>query len=141
MCAFSWEKVSVESSTFSKRERLSKKKRIQELFTKGSSFFLYPYKVYYLTPTDPDDLEYPVQILISVSKRKFKRAVDRNAIKRLTREAYRTQKQSLLNACCAEKQTVVLGLVYVADKEQKFKLLQKKIKQTLFRLEETIQRS
>jgi len=76
--------------TFRKEERLNKEIWIQELFTKGSSFHLYPFKVLFLPHPDP---QYPVsQVLISVSKRNFKRAVDRNLIKRRIREAYRLNK-------------------------------------------------
>ena len=77
--------------TFRKEERLSKEKQIQELFAKGSSFYLFPFKVLFLPQADPAN---PVhQVLISVSKRHFKRAVDRNLIKRRIREAYRLQQQ------------------------------------------------
>jgi ribonuclease P protein component len=76
--------------TFRKEERLSKEKRIQELFDKGSSFYLFPFKVFFMPNPDP---AYPFhQVVISVSKRNFKRAVDRNLIKRRIREAYRLNK-------------------------------------------------
>ncbi|HKZ36214.1 MAG TPA: ribonuclease P protein component [Chryseolinea sp.] len=79
--------------TFQKKERLSKEKLIKELFDKGSSFYLFPFKVFFMANPDP---EYPFhQILISVSKRNFKRAVDRNLIKRRIREAYRLNKTKL----------------------------------------------
>ena len=79
--------------TFKKEERLSKEKNIQELFDKGSSFYLYPFKVFFMQNPDP---AYPVhQVLISVSKRNFKKAVDRNLIKRRIREAYRLNKDKL----------------------------------------------
>jgi ribonuclease P protein component len=78
-------------NTFRKGERLSKEKTIQELFTKGSSFYLYPFKVVYIS--NPDPLANQPQILISVSSRSFSRAVDRNLIKRRIREAYRLQKE------------------------------------------------
>jgi ribonuclease P protein component len=79
--------------TFKKEERLSKEKNIQELFDKGSSFYLYPFKVFFMKNPDP---MYPVhQVLISVSKKNFKKAVDRNLIKRRIREAYRLNKNQL----------------------------------------------
>jgi ribonuclease P protein component len=79
--------------TFQQKERLSKEKLIKELFDKGSSFYLFPFKVFFMV--NPDS-EYPFhQILISVSKRNFKRAVDRNLIKRRIREAYRLNKTKL----------------------------------------------
>jgi ribonuclease P protein component len=79
--------------TFRKEEKLSKEILIQELFDKGSSFYLFPFKVFFMP--NPDR-EYPFhQVIISVSKRNFKRAVDRNLIKRRIREAYRLNKTLL----------------------------------------------
>lgn len=78
---------------FQKAERLSKKKSIQELFDKGSSFYLYPFKVLHLS--NPDKQAPTHQVLVSVSTRNFKRAVDRNLIKRRIREAYRLQKEMI----------------------------------------------
>jgi ribonuclease P protein component len=79
--------------TFRKEERLSKKKLIQELFEKGSSFYFFPFKVFHMP--NPDR-EYDVhQVVISVSKRNFKRAADRNLIKRRIREGYRLNKTLL----------------------------------------------
>lgn len=77
--------------TFNKAEKLSKEKTIQELFTRGSSFYLHPFKVVYIL--NPDQSALLPQILISVSNRNFSRAVDRNLIKRRIREAYRLQKE------------------------------------------------
>lgn len=79
--------------TFSKAERLNKEKDIKELFDKGSSFYLFPFKVLTLPVTENTDTVH--QVLISVSKRSFKKAVDRNKIKRRIREAYRLQKHLL----------------------------------------------
>lgn len=78
--------------TFSlpKTERLYKKKIIQELFEKGSSFYLYPFRVYFIQTAEASN-----QVLFSVSKRNFKKAVDRNLIKRRMREAYRLNKSSI----------------------------------------------
>lgn len=76
--------------TFKKSERLSQKKLIQELFDKGSSFYLYPFKVFFL-PSE----KHLHQIVTSVPKSIFKRAVDRNTIKRRIREGYRLNKTKL----------------------------------------------
>lgn len=77
--------------SFPKSERLNKKKTIQELFEKGSSFYVYPFRVYFQIA--PDLTAH--QVLFSVSKRNFKRAVDRNLLKRRMREAYRLNKLSV----------------------------------------------
>jgi ribonuclease P protein component len=82
--------------TFSKAERLNKEKDIQELFDKGSSFYLFPFKVLTLPATENSSRVN--QVLISVSRRIFKKAVDRNKLKRRVREAYRLQKEILLPA-------------------------------------------
>ncbi len=91
--------------TFKKSERLSREKWIQELFEKGSSFYLYPFKVILLPHPNPI-LSH--QVLITVSSRQFKKAVDRNLIKRRIREAYRTQKEVL------QIQPAIFALVYTA---------------------------
>ena len=79
------------SFSFPKSERLNKKKVIQELFDKGSSFYFFPFKVFFMPHPDPAPTTH--QVLVSVSKRNFKRAVDRNLIKRRIREAYRLNKE------------------------------------------------
>jgi ribonuclease P protein component len=79
------------SFSFPKSERLYKKKDIQELFDKGSSFYLYPFRVFIQKQAGQNTN----QVLFSVSKKNFKKAVDRNLIKRRMREAYRLNKASL----------------------------------------------
>ena len=79
--------------TFRKEERLNSEKLIRELFENGTSFQFYPFRVIFLPHPDP---AYPFhQVLISVSARNFKRAVDRNTIKRRVREAYRLNKAKI----------------------------------------------
>jgi ribonuclease P protein component len=79
--------------TLGKKERLTKEIYIKELFSKGSSFYLHPFKVLYLPHPDPGSIVN--EILFSVPKRQFKRAVDRNKIKRRVREAYRLNKSEM----------------------------------------------
>jgi ribonuclease P protein component len=93
--------------TFKKEERLSKEKIIQELFDKGSSFYLYPFKVFFLPNRDS---QYPYhQVLISVSKKNFKKAVDRNLIKRRIREGYRLNKNQI-----GDQNKLVIAYIYSA---------------------------
>jgi len=111
--------------TFRKEERLCKRKIIQELFEKGSSFYLHPFKVYILR-----QFESPVhQVLISVSARNFKRAVDRNLIKRRIREAYRLHKSKLPEG------KLVLGFVYSAKEILSFRDIQQKMILSIARIE------
>lgn len=90
--------------TFPKKERLSKEKDIQELFKKGSSFYLFPFKILFLPQITE---EAPNQVLISVSKKNFKSAPDRNLIKRRIRESYRLNKHIL-----PPGSSVKLGFIY-----------------------------
>ena len=82
----------MEKFTLKKSERLSQEKLIQELFDKGSSFYLYPFKVFFLPGQKTAH-----QLLTSVPKSIFKRAVDRNTIKRRIREGYRLNKAKLVS--------------------------------------------
>lgn len=83
------------SFSFSKQEKLKSKKTIELLFQKGNSIILYPLKLYYL-PGD-EEQEVRIKATVSVPKRNFKRAADRNRIKRLLREAYRLNKHLIFN--------------------------------------------
>ena len=83
--------ANVASHTFSKEERLCSHKALEELFGGGhQSLSAYPIRAVFM----PNELGV-VRILVSVSKRYFKRAVKRNRIKRQLREAYRLQKELL----------------------------------------------
>src|ERR1700761_3183650 len=83
-------KGDVDSKKFPAAERLKSKKVIEELFKKGSSVYLYPFRlIYSTTPVEPQ--QYP-QILVSVPKRNFKKAVDRNRLRRQIKEAWRLNK-------------------------------------------------
>lgn len=83
--------------TFTKSERLCSKKILGELFKKGSAtvgtFYLFPFRLLYLPPAE-GNITIPA-IVITVPKRTFKRAVDRNRIRRRVREAYRLNKHLL----------------------------------------------
>jgi ribonuclease P protein component len=93
--------------TLGKAERLHSKKLIQELFTKGSSFYLHPFKV--LVHSNPAPTAACHQILVSVSKRNFKRAKDRNTVKRRVKEAYRLQKANFKSS-----PSLLIAFLYIA---------------------------
>ena len=93
--------------SFSKAQRLASEKSIQELFQKGSSFYLFPFKVVFLAHPNPDHPHH--QVLISVPNRNFKKAVHRNTLKRRIREGYRLQ-QHLLSA----EKKYLIAYIYTA---------------------------
>ena len=79
----------VTKNTLSKSERLYAQKRIDALFASGDSFIAYPLRAVYVQREKSD---VPVAMMVSVSKKKFKRAVKRNRVKRLVREVFRLNK-------------------------------------------------
>ncbi|WP_375416399.1 ribonuclease P protein component [uncultured Hymenobacter sp.] len=116
---------STRRHTFPKEEHLCRKKLIDELFSgRGSSFGVYPLRLIWLPAAAPGPG--PPQVLISVSKRTFKRAVDRNYLKRLIREAYRLNKYRLLEAPGGHP-VAVLGILYTGKEQAPLALVQKKL--------------
>ncbi|MNI07997.1 ribonuclease P [compost metagenome] len=102
-------------NTFTKEERLCAKRRIDTLFKSGSSFVLYPFRIVFVFEKNSETENFPpCQSIISVSKRRFKRAVDRNAIKRMMREGYRLQKSNdLIPFLLKHNVTLYLAIQYV----------------------------
>jgi ribonuclease P protein component len=109
-----------------KNERLHSQKLIKELFDKGSSFFLYPFKVMVLE-SDFEDSE-TNQVLFSVSKKKIKKAVQRNLVKRRMKEAFRLNKQLLASN---SNQKRIIGLIYVSSEIATFQVIQSKLRKIL----------
>ena len=97
-----------------KNERLRSRKTIELLFSKGKSFSLSSYRIFYLIDKIPDHLPRPSNVLfgVGVSGKNFKKAVDRNRIKRLIRESYRSQKKELLDASKQKKLQLHIFFVY-----------------------------
>jgi len=82
--------------TLGKNERLKSRKLIEQLFSEGKNFSLSPFRVYYLIkPFTIHHSPFTIQFGVGVSVKNFKKAVDRNRIKRLTKEAWRLQKNEL----------------------------------------------
>ena len=93
--------------SFHKTERLCSKKIIDKLFIEGKTIFVYPVKIVYLETSLSS--KFPVQAVFTVGKRNFKRAVQRNLIKRRMREAYRLNKHKFYHEI-GEKQVAVFYL-------------------------------
>ncbi len=99
--------------TLGKSERLKSKKAIDELFKNGKRFTVSPFRVFYVITKQTE-----LQFGAGVSTRNFKKAVDRNRIKRLTREAYRLQKKSLQQLLKEKQKGLSLFFIYT-EKEIK----------------------
>ncbi len=114
--------------TFRKEERLTSEKLIQELFERGSSFYLFPFKVHVMRNPDRDAPFH--QVLIAVSKRNFRKAVERNRIKRRIREAFRLNKHLI-----AASEKLLIAYIYNAKEILTFAQIQERLVKTFNRLE------
>lgn len=100
--------------TLPKEERLSRKRDVDQLFAKGRTFVAFPLRVIYLIVKE--EFLVPSSFLVSVSKKRFKRAVDRNRVKRQMREAYRVRKHELLEVLAGSDRRIWIAFLYM-DKE------------------------
>ena len=105
----------------SKWERICGRTLLEKLFTggKSKSFSVFPLRVVYLLTDQPDgDLQHeaPVKMMVSVSKRHFKRAVKRNRVKRQVREAYRLNKEIVVSSMKdSPNRRLLLGFIWMSD--------------------------
>ncbi len=105
---------STSNFQFPKKERLCSEKLIEELFRSGHRMMVFPYSVHWIM-VDADTLPegIPAQVLIATSKKKFHHAVDRNRVKRLTRECYRMHKPQLYEYLREHGLLLALSINYV----------------------------
>lgn len=106
---------------------------IETLFRDGKAFSIFPYRVIYM-PAQLTTDKYPVQAGFSVSSRKFPHAVDRNRIKRLSRECYRLQKHALYEALQTSPTQLAVFFIYTDKKIPDLALLRDKFSVILKRL-------
>ena len=120
--------------TFRKRERMTSNLLIEALFDNGSSQSVsaFPLRAVYQT-IDRCEGHGPAQILISVPKKRFKHAVDRNRVKRQVREVYRQHKQ-LLWERMAENQEMLVGFIWLSDRHYPTKEVESRVVKILHRI-------
>jgi len=120
------------TNSLCKEERLRGERVISNLFERGRTFFLSPYKVFWTKI--PETCDFPIRFAVSVPKRRIKRAVKRNLMKRRTREVFRTNKQ-ILNAAVTDGQ-IHLMVIYTSDQMLPFVELDNSMKKILQRVAE-----
>ena len=132
LTANSSQPIAKRKYTFPKEEHLCRKKLIEELFSKQSaSFGAYPLRMVWVKAAAPTAA--PPQVLISVSKRTFKRAVDRNRLKRLIREAYRLNKYRLTEQPGGHE-IALLGIIFTGKEISPLALVERKLISAFHRL-------
>ncbi len=129
----------ITDQRFRKSERLCRKKYIEELFRTGKSFYSFPFRLVWIPVSEP--LVHPAQITISVKKRLFRKAVQRNLLKRRIREAYRKNKTELYLKLEELNIQIVFILIYTASDIRSYLEIEEKIIIILSRLKEELARS
>lgn len=128
------------NKTFGKKEHLCKQTLIEQLFGGGAkAMTAWPMRMVFLLVDKKDEQAPSVQVLISVSKRYFKRAVKRNRVKRQIREAFRYQKQEL--ETCMQNyvgKQLLVAFVWQTEQLQPSKLVSTKMAKLLDRLVDNI---
>ncbi len=128
--------------TFRKEERICRKTEIDKLFNRGGSRSMaaFPVRLVYLK-TDAEAGVPGVRVLVSVSKKCFKRAVKRNRVKRQLREAFRLNKSILYEQLEQQEGTALLiALIWIDDKLWPTSEVEKKVVNLMHRLSEKIER-
>ena len=132
--------------TLGENERLKSRKAIEQLFKVGKSFSVFPFKVIYQitgnAAAEKDDKlltnNNQIKCAFSVSKRHFKKAVYRNRIKRLMREAYRLQKNELQYQLEQGNRSLTVFILYVSSELPEHTMVVSKMSTVLKRLQKIV---
>jgi ribonuclease P protein component len=124
------------SFTFIQEERLKSKIVIDQLFVEGSEeTYVYPMKVKYIINQNKESLP---QIGIIVPKRKFKKAVTRNLLKRRIREAYRLGNHEFKKSFHESHQSIDMMVMYMSSQIEDFHKIQKSMTRLLLNIQNKI---
>lgn len=121
--------------TYPKTEKLKRKKYIDLLFSEGRTVTKYPLRLVYVPVKDLDE---PLQMGVSVSKRYFKKAVDRNYFKRVLRECYRLNKALLLRDL---KEPYAMMFFYQTKERLTYQEIEEKTQQLFVKFADTLQKT
>lgn len=126
--------------SFPASQKLKSRKVIGQLFESGKHAKAYPIRaVYSLSEFNPEYHSSHVQMGISVPKRSFKSAVDRNRIKRQVREAYRMHHSELLTIAREKNIYLPMMLVYLDRNDPIFEKLEKKVHNLVMQFKELLE--
>jgi len=126
--------------TLGKNERLKSRKQIEQLFSEGKKFSVTPFRIFYLLDSllTTHNSQFAIQFGVAVSTKNFKRAVDRNRVKRLTREAWRLQKNELAEELKKVGKQLNVFFVYNHKELPDFNTVKEKVAVALKKLSQKI---
>jgi ribonuclease P protein component len=127
--------------SLNKQERLKSRKQIALLFAEGKRLWVAPLRVYYAISSDAAGISASasaLQVGVGVSSKRFKKAVDRNRIKRLIKEAWRLQKNECANALLDQYKKMNVFLIYTGKELPTFSFIQTTVSHLLQQLSQQI---
>jgi ribonuclease P protein component len=130
----------VKQFTLGKNERLKSRKQIEQLFSEGKKFVAGPFRIFFLFNRQlaAGNKQSPLQFGIGVSTKNFKKAVDRNRVKRLAREAWRLQKNELKEKVKTNNLELNVFIIYTGKELPNYILVKDKVAVVLNKLSEKI---
>ncbi len=123
-------------NSFHKTERLKSFKRISELFESGHSYAAFPVKVLWQYRTT--DVYIPVKAGFTVPKRNFRKAVQRNLLKRRMKEAFRLNRSGLTATCSSSGTAIDLMFIYVSGRKEPYDYIEESVKTLLSKIRKEV---
>lgn len=120
----------MHNNRFPLKEHLKSKSIIDKLYAEGASVTAYPLRAVFIE-VPADSQEPAATILISVAKRRFRHAVDRNLVKRRIREAYRMNKNPFIDSLNTQGKKMAVAILYIDTKHNSTEFLMKKMSKLL----------
>jgi ribonuclease P protein component len=124
---------------FPKSERLTNKKKFEQLFESGKTVKAFPFKLIYITEPATEQ-EPPLQLAFTVPKRSFKKAVDRNYIRRRMKEAFRLNNSLLKENIDLNKNHLYAILIYTNRDKMAYHAIEKAWKKLVQKLLDELQK-
>ena len=120
----------MKRNTFPLKEHLKSKRVIEQVYANGTSVTSYPMRAMFIE--QPQELQEPTAaVLINVSNKRFRHAVDRNLVKRRIREAYRTSKHPFVEALENNGKKMAVTIIYIDNKHNSTAFIKKKMAKLL----------